>query len=246
VIHAKVTAIIPAAGQGVRMGAKKQFLKLDGIPIFVHTLRKFVACPDVDEIFMAAPREDIAAIEDILRTEKLSKEVTVIPGGTRRQDSVENCLEVLFPDTELVAVHDAVRPLVAVPLISAVIAEAARSGAAILGILSVDTVKQVERTRILSTIPRERIVLAQTPQVFRYSILRQAFAKAREDSFHGTDEASLVEHLGGEVTVVPGAVSNIKITTPEDLDLAHFYLEQERKGPVAASSRGPKPVPGRL
>ncbi len=243
-VHAKVTAIIPAAGQGVRMGAKKQFLKLDGIPIFVHTLRKFVACPDVDEIFMAAPREDIAAIEETLREEKLAKEVTVVPGGTRRQDSVENCLEVLFPDTELVAVHDAVRPLVPVALISAVIQEAARSGAAILGILSVDTVKQVERTRILSTIPRERIVLAQTPQVFRYDILRQAFTQARQDNFHGTDEASLVEHLGAEVTVVPGIASNIKITTPEDLELARFYLEQEHKGPPAAVARGLKPVHG--
>jgi 2-C-methyl-D-erythritol 4-phosphate cytidylyltransferase len=228
-----VAAIIPAAGQGVRMGSKKQFLKLDGIPIFVHTLRKFAACPDVSEIFMAAPREDIPAIEETLNAEKLSSKVTVIAGGDRRQDSVENCLGAVPSDTELVAVHDAVRPFVTPAQISAAIAEAARSGAAILGILSVDTVKQVERTRgtsttILGTIPRDRIVLAQTPQVFRCTILQQAFAKAREDNFSGTDEASLVEHLGLEVTVVPGSASNIKITTPADLDLARFYLEQER------------------
>jgi 2-C-methyl-D-erythritol 4-phosphate cytidylyltransferase len=233
VSYGNVAAVIPAAGQGVRMGGKKQFLNLAGVPIFVHTLRKFAACPDVTEIFVAAPSDDIPAIEDTLRALPIGKDVTVVPGGDRRQDSVENCLRVLRPDTALVAVHDAVRPFVTPPMISAVIAEADRTGAAILGVLSVDTVKQVQRTRITGTIPRERIVLAQTPQVFRYSILQQAFAKAREETFLGTDEASLVEHLGHEVAVVPGAASNIKITTPADLELAQFYLERERGTPAA-------------
>ena len=233
--HGRVATIIPAAGQGVRMGGKKQFLKLDGIPIFIHTLRKFAACPEVSEIFMAAPAEDISAIEETLRAERLSKEVMVVAGGNRRQDSVENCLGVLSRDTDLVAVHDAVRPFVTVALICAVIEEAARTGASILGILSVDTVKQVQQTRIVGTIPRERIVLAQTPQVFRYELLKQAFAKAREENFIGTDEASLVEHLGHEVTVVPGSERNIKITTPADLELARFYLEQERAASIAAA-----------
>ena len=233
--HGRVATIIPAAGQGVRMGGKKQFLKLDGIPIFIHTLRKFAACPEVSEIFMAAPAEDISAIEETLRAERLSKEVMVVAGGNRRQDSVENCLGVLSRDTDLVAVHDAVRPFVTVALICAVIEEAARTGASILGILSVDTVKQVQQTRIVGTIPRERIVLAQTPQVFRYELLKQAFAKAREENFVGTDEASLVEHLGHEVTVVPGSERNIKITTPADLELARFYLEQERAASIAAA-----------
>ena len=166
----------------------------------------------------------------------------MVAGGSRRQDSVENCLRAVGSDTELVAVHDAVRPFVTRALIAAVLAEAARSGAAILGILSVDTVKQVRQTRIIGTIPREHIVLAQTPQVFRCSILREAFAKAREDNFQGTDEASLVEHLGLEVTVVPGSVRNIKITTPADLELAQFYLEQERAAPQAAPPEAGKGV----
>jgi 2-C-methyl-D-erythritol 4-phosphate cytidylyltransferase len=224
----RVAAIIPAAGQGVRMGSKKQFLKLDSTPIFILTLRKFFSCPDVDEIYMAAPAEDIPVMESLLAAEGLGERVRVLPGGSRRQDSVENCLQALPSDTALVAVHDAVRPFVSTKLVAEVIAEAARSGACILGILSVDTVKQVDRTRILSTIPRERIVLAQTPQVFRFDLLRDAFAKAREENFTGTDEASLVEHLGHEVTVVMGSERNIKITTPADLELARFYLEQER------------------
>lgn len=239
----KVVSIIPAAGHGVRMGGKKQFLKLEGIPIFIHTLRKFDACNDIAEMFMAAPEDDISFIEETLRDQPLRKQVTVVAGGSRRQDSVENCLRILPVDTDLVAVHDAVRPFVSPALISAVIREAERSGAAILGILSVDTVKQVQQTRIVGTIPRERIVLAQTPQVFRYDLLKQAFAKAREESFRGTDEASLVEHLGREVTVVPGQERNIKITTPADLELARFYLEQERAAaneaePLAGTSAG--------
>lgn len=225
----KVVAIIPAAGQGVRMGFhKKQLLQLEGIPILVHTLRKFAACPEITELWIAAPAEDLAEIREIVSQEHLGGTVHVVAGGARRQDSVENCLRALSPGTDLVAVHDAVRPFVSPEQIAAVIEAASKSGAAILGILSVDTVKQVKRTRITGTIPRDRIVLAQTPQVFRFDILLRAFDKAREEGFLGTDESSLVEHLGVEVTVVPGSDRNIKITKPADLELARFYLEQER------------------
>lgn len=232
-------AIIPAAGQGVRMGGKKQFLKLGGVPIFIRTLRKIAACAEITEIFLAAPPEDIPAMEAALAAESLPKPVTVVPGGSRRQDSVENCLRILPSDTDLVVVHDAVRPFITPALIAAVVAEAARTGASILAIPSVDTVKQVRQTRIVGTIPRERIVLAQTPQVFRYELLREAFAKASEENFTGTDEASLVEHLGHEVTVVPGSERNMKITTPADLELAGFYLAQEQAGGAAERPRSP-------
>ena len=128
----------------------------------------------------------------------------------------------------MVAVHDAVRPFVDVAMIEKVIAEAAASGVAILGIVPVDTVKQVHLARIQTTISRDRLVLAQTPQVFRISLLKQAFSKAREDGFIGTDESSLVERLDVvEVRVVPGSDRNIKITKPSDLDLARHYLAEE-------------------
>jgi 2-C-methyl-D-erythritol 4-phosphate cytidylyltransferase len=195
----------------------------------VHTLRKFAACPEVTEIWIAAPSEDLAEIREIVSREHFGKDVRVVAGGARRQDSVENCLRALSPGTDLVAVHDAVRPFVTPEEITAVIETASRTGAAILGILSVDTVKQVARTRVLGTIPRDRIVLAQTPQVFRFDVLLRAFDRARDEGFSGTDESSLVEHLGVEVTVVPGSDRNIKITKPADLELAHFYLEQERR-----------------
>ena len=225
-----VAAIIPAAGQGVRMGFhKKQLLQLDGDPILVHTVRKFAACPAVTSIWIAAPPEDLGEFRKLFDQERLGKNVHVIAGGARRQDSVENCLRVLPAGTDLVAVHDAVRPFVTVEQISAAIEAAAQGGAAILGILTVDTVKQVARTRIIGTIPRDRIVLAQTPQIFRFDILRRAFEQAREEGFSATDESSLVEHLGIDVTVVPGSDRNIKITKPSDVELARFYLDQERR-----------------
>ena len=141
-------------------------------------------------------------------------------------------LRALDPDTALVAVHDAVRPFIDLETIDKVIDEAAESGAAIVGIVPVDTVKQVTRAqtskaKIRATLPRERLVLAQTPQVFRYDLLVRAFESAQNDGFTGTDESSLVERLEVEVSVVLGSDRNIKITKPSDMDLARLFLEEE-------------------
>lgn len=226
----KVVAIIPAAGLGVRMGnTRKQFLELSGTPILTLTLRRLDACPMISEIFLAVRHEDEEAVRGMIAEARIGRPVSVVQGGDTRQESVGNALRALPRDTSIVLVHDAVRPFVAVAEISAVITEAARSSGSILAVLCVDTVKQVERTLITATIPRERIVLAQTPQVFRYELLMRAFDQARRDQFIGTDEASLVERLGENVTVVPGSPRNIKITSPHDLQLAQFYLEQERQ-----------------
>ncbi len=201
---------------------------LDDAPIIVHTLRKFAASPDIWRIYVALRPSDRTLFDSFLARESFGDRIEIVDGGDYRQESVENCLLCVPADTALVAVHDAVRPFVDFDCIQRVVQEAARTGAAILGIPSVDTVKQVERTRILGTIPRERIVLAQTPQVFAYSVLKQAFERAAEDGFQATDEASLVEHLGMEVTVVMGSDRNIKITKPGDLDLARLFLTEER------------------
>jgi 2-C-methyl-D-erythritol 4-phosphate cytidylyltransferase len=132
----------------------------------------------------------------------------------------------------LVAVHDAVRPFIDLATIQEVILEAAETGAAIVGIVPVDTIKQVRRNKIHGTLPRERVILAQTPQVFRFALLQEAFQKAREDGFTATDESSLVERLEQvEVSVVLGSDRNIKITKPSDMDLARLFLEEERAAP---------------
>jgi 2-C-methyl-D-erythritol 4-phosphate cytidylyltransferase len=238
----KIAAILPAAGLGTRMGrptaektgtSRKQFMLLEGSPILVHTVRKFAACELISEIVVALRREDMEWAAELMSGQGLSTPVRVVPGGDSRQQSVDNALATLDDSFDLVAVHDAVRPFVELETIRKTVAEATRTGAAIVGIVPVDTVKQVGRgptgqVKIRSTIPRDKLVLAQTPQVFRLDLLRRAFQCAREDGFHGTDEASLVERLEQvEVSVVLGSDRNIKITKPSDMELARLFLAEE-------------------
>jgi 2-C-methyl-D-erythritol 4-phosphate cytidylyltransferase len=238
----RVAVILPAAGLGTRMGkgsaektgtSRKQFMLLEGSPILLHTVRKFVAAEGVREIVVAVRGEDLEWVGSMLAAEFPGKPVRAVEGGNSRQQSVENALGSLKPDTDLVAVHDAVRPFIDHATIQKVIEEAAETGAAIVGLPAVDTVKQVSRgtgrVHIRATMPRENLVLAQTPQVFRYDLLKRAFESARADSFVGTDEASLVERLDAEVSVVLGSDRNIKITKPGDMELAHLFYREETR-----------------
>jgi len=243
----KVFIIIPAAGLGTRMGGltagakparvtatSKQFVEIGGVPMLIHTLRKFEAVPEVSEIVLALRADDAAAFKSRLQKEGLRKKITLVEGGEHRQQSVASGLSRIAAELDdVVLVHDAVRPFVDAEIIASVIQAAARHGAAIAGLPAVDTVKQVDRTAegaiVVSTIPRARVVLAQTPQGFRYGVLKKAFDEAQADGFQGTDEASLVERTGHEVAVVMGSAQNIKITTPADLELAEFFLAQEQR-----------------
>jgi 2-C-methyl-D-erythritol 4-phosphate cytidylyltransferase len=236
----KVAVILPAAGLGTRMGkgaaektgtSRKQFMLLEGSPILMHTVRKFVASPRVSEIVVAVRADDVEWVGGMLARGFPNSPVRAVEGGNSRQQSVDNALTSIAPDTDLVAVHDAVRPFIDPETIEKVIDEAAETGAAIVGVPAVDTVKQVIRgtshVRIRSTLPREKLVMAQTPQVFRYELLKRAFEMARADGFTGTDESSLVERLDIEVSVVMGSDRNIKITKPGDMDLAHLFFRSE-------------------
>jgi 2-C-methyl-D-erythritol 4-phosphate cytidylyltransferase len=239
----KVFVIIPAAGLGTRMTsaapgkrtkpvATKQFTELDGVPVLVRTLAKFASSPDVSEIYVALRASEIEPFRKRLHDfpEIVAKNPVLVEGGEQRQGSVGNALaQISAAPGDIVLVHDAVRPFVTHEMIREVIQAAERYGAAIAGVPAVDTVKQVERTSegavIKATIPRQQVVLAQTPQGFRYEVLKKAFDEATADGFAGTDEASLVERSGHPVMVVMGASSNIKITTPADFELAEFYLK---------------------
>lgn len=239
----KVVVIIPAAGLGTRMGspgkerkpsATKQFAELGGKPILVRTLLKFAQHPQVNEIYVALRKEEIDPFRARLQQETpeiVSRNLVLLEGGDNRQQSVGNALaRVSGRDDDVVLVHDAVRPFVTDEMIHEVIAAAQKYGGAIAGVPAVDTIKQVERTPdgalIKTTIAREKVVLAQTPQGFHYAVLKKAFDEAAADGFIGTDEASLVERSGHPVAVVMGSPRNIKITTPGDLELAEFYLAQ--------------------
>lgn len=234
----RVAAIIPAAGLGTRMGAElpKQFLELDGLPIVIFTLRRLAASAAITDFFISTRADDIVFLQDKVGKAGIGRPARVIHGGDTRQQSVANALAQVDPTTEIVLVHDAVRPFVTPEQIDRVIAEARTRGAAILGIPAIDTVKEVKRSSlpadvalISATIPRERIVLAQTPQAFSYSLLRDAFRAAQQDDVTASDESALVERFGHEVFVVLGSERNLKITRPADMDLARFYLEDERR-----------------
>ncbi|HVI08421.1 MAG TPA: 2-C-methyl-D-erythritol 4-phosphate cytidylyltransferase [Candidatus Binatia bacterium] len=239
----KVIVIIPAAGLGTRMAPvpagkgkpaqpSKQFTELGGAPILIHTLRRFAAVDAVSEIWIALRENEMQGFGARLESEAkdiLKKKIQLVAGGEHRQESVANALNAVSANAgDVVLVHDAVRPFVTAEIIQDVIDAAGKYGAAIAGLPAVDTVKQVERTAegalVKATIPRAGIVMAQTPQGFRYEVIKKAFDEAAADGFTGTDESSLVERSGHEVAVVMGAPRNIKITTPADLELAEFYL----------------------
>jgi 2-C-methyl-D-erythritol 4-phosphate cytidylyltransferase len=234
----RIAAILPAAGLGTRMGAEtpKQFLELDGTPIVVHSVRRIASCTLVTDIIVATRADAVASLNERLQTERLRPAVRVVQGGDSRQDSVAQALAQVADDTEIVLVHDAVRPFVTAEQIVRVIEEARRCKAAILGIPAMDTVKEVKRASlpedvalIIGTIPRERVVLAQTPQAFATKLIKEAFARAQADGVNASDEAGLVERIGHDVHVVLGSERNMKITKPADMDLARFYLERESR-----------------
>ena len=226
-----VAAIIVAAGKGVRMqdSKRKQYLPLAGLPIIAHTLTIFGNCDLVDHIYLIIPRDDfVFCRERILNRIKPAAKVTLVAGGARRQESVYRGLQQLDPGCRIVVIHDGVRPFVQPDQITACISGAQKIGACILGIPAYDTLKQVDQSgNIVNTTARDAIWLAQTPQAFRYDLIKKAHEQARLDGYQGTDDASLVERLGAPVRIIRGSRSNIKITTKEDLEIARALLEKK-------------------
>ena len=216
----------------------KQFLTLAGVPMLVRSLRAFLAVPRVAAIYVAVRKPEIDRVQAQIAEFGLSAKVHVLEGGDIRQQSVGNALAQLVAETGcaedvVVLVHDAARPLIDPATIDRTIDAVLEHGAAIVGLPAVDTIKQVERTAhgaiITSTIPREYVVQAQTPQGFKLGLLKRVFAEAQADGFIGTDESSIAERAGVQVAVVPGTIENLKITQQGDLDLAEFFLLQREK-----------------
>ena len=221
----KVGAIIPAAGRGTRIGTAvpKQFLELQGEPLLHHTLTVFASCELIDYVILVIPRIDAdEAGKDWLNKYEIVREVVV--GGEQRQDSVYNGFNSLEESTEIVVVHDGVRPFTTPQMIAATVKEAGQHGAAITAIPVSDTIKQAADGFVERTVPRDGLWRVQTPQAFQYDLLQKAFEKAKEDSYYGTDEGALIEYLGKRVKIVSGSELNIKITRKEDLILCESLL----------------------
>ncbi len=219
-------AIIVAGGRGTRMGAEipKQLLLLGGKTILERTLLPFLGCEAVGCIVVTVAEEIRGTVEELFRGLDGGERVTVVRGGTERQESVWNGLSALPKGTEVVTVHDAVRPFVTARLIAGCIESAARYGAVTVARPIKETVKVVENGVVVETLDRSRLRLTQTPQAFRTGLLVRAHERAREDGFAGTDDCMLVERLGAPVHVIEGTDTNIKITTPADLLLAGAIL----------------------
>lgn len=217
------TAIIPAAGIGARMHADraKQMLELGGVPVLVHTLHRFQHCDAIDQVILILQPNLTSEVLGLISRHGLTKVARVVGGGAERQDSVYRGLQVVKEETAgVVVVHDAVRPFVRPEEIRAVIERAEATGAALMALAATDTIKQVKSGRVQKTLDRRRIYYAQTPQAFRFAIIREAFERAYADHFMATDESQLVERTGHRVSVVEGSPINIKITRPFDLRFA--------------------------
>jgi 2-C-methyl-D-erythritol 4-phosphate cytidylyltransferase len=235
-LHAVPAIAASASVAGMPAPAPKQFLLIGGKPILIHTLEAFLAVDRVDAIYVAVKPQEMERVRQQIDKANLSQsaQIFVVEGGDTRQDSVAKALAEVggrykAAADDVVLVHDAVRPLIDPATIGRTIDAVLKHGAAIVGLPAVDTIKQVERTAdgalVSSTIPRERVVQAQTPQGARYATLQRAFDEAAADEFQGTDEASLLERAGIPVVVVAGSARNFKVTQPGDLELAEFYLE---------------------
>jgi 2-C-methyl-D-erythritol 4-phosphate cytidylyltransferase len=222
-----IAAIVVAAGQGSRFGGDvpKQFLLLKDRPLLAHSLLSMENHPAVAEIVVVAAPEWKNHIEqEIISRFAIRKVSAIVPGGKERQDSVSAGLSAVSQSYEFVAVHDAVRPLFSPQVLDRTIDGCQDVDACIPAIIPRDTIKQVSENRVVRTLPRETLRLAQTPQVFRRSVLIKAFQHAKTHGLSGTDEAALVEASGGTVSWVPGDEFNLKITTPLDLKIAEILV----------------------
>ncbi|HEY4612857.1 MAG TPA: 2-C-methyl-D-erythritol 4-phosphate cytidylyltransferase [Bacteroidota bacterium] len=226
----KVTVIVPAAGAGSRVGGtvKKQFVLLRNKPVLVHTLQRFEHCPDVDEIAVAVPEESIVEMEKLVSHYRLHKVSRVVVGGARRQDSVYHALRgLVLKDSDIVLVHDGVRPFVQPKQISQLVKACRSHDAVVLAVQPKDTVRRSNGGGFFDqTLDRSALWLVQTPQVFKARLLLKAFERARKDKFYSTDEVALVERLGVKAKIIEGSYDNIKITTQEDLELGLLILER--------------------
>ncbi len=228
-----VTAVFPAAGQGRRMnvGMNKVFLELAGKPILVHTLLRFSASSEIDNLVVVVAEEDVSSIRRLLSHVPGLKPFQVVAGSTERQYSIANGLAVVPEEADIVLVHDAARPLTSVATIDGVVQAAREVGGAVAAVPAKSTIKLVDEDGVVvKTPPRDKVWEVQTPQGFRKDILFAAYQKAKEDGFLGTDDSSLVERLAVPVKVVASDYKNIKVTTPEDLLIAEVFLKEEGDG----------------
>jgi 2-C-methyl-D-erythritol 4-phosphate cytidylyltransferase/2-C-methyl-D-erythritol 2,4-cyclodiphosphate synthase len=227
----KTVAIIPAGGAGKRLKAQvaKQYLFLDHMPVLVHTLKAFQRTKVIDEIIVVLPQDDVLLTQkQFIDKYGITKIITIVVGGKERQDSVRNGLTAISGKCDVVVIHDAVRPFVTEKMIRQVVAAAKTTGAASVGVKAKDTIKETKKyNMVAATIPRHNLWMTQTPQAFKFELLKKAYKTAYDEKYYGTDDASLVERIGKKVKMIEGSYENIKITTSEDLIMAEALMKRK-------------------
>lgn len=224
----KVVAIVAAAGQGKRLGqtTPKQFLEIQGKPVFIYTLEKFDLCGDVDEVILVVQAGQIKKAQNCIDMWHIQKVKKIVEGGTERQDSVQNGIGEIPGGTGFVVIHDAVRPFVSVEKIIEVIRMAKKEGAAILAVPVKNTIKFGEDGQVKKTLERKSLWSIQTPQVFRTDWIKRSYTEARQHRISATDDAFLLERLGYPIQIVEGEEQNIKITSAMDLFIAEKWINE--------------------
>ncbi|GBE04660.1 MAG TPA: 2-C-methyl-D-erythritol 4-phosphate cytidylyltransferase [Nitrospirae bacterium] len=227
----KVVAIVPAAGIGQRFSGsvRKSLASVAGMPVLIHTLKRLQQAGPVTEIIPVVRTEDTDRVSEMVREYELDKIRRVVPGGRERQDSVYNALKQIKEES-VVMVHDGVRPVISTELIEKLIKELDGFDGVVPAVPVKDTLKKAgDDGTVLSTEARDKLWSVQTPQVFPLNVIKKAYDSAFAEGFYATDDSALVERTGGRVRIIEGSPFNIKITTPEDLDMVEFLLAFTRK-----------------
>jgi len=223
----RAVAIVPAAGIGRRFDGtiRKTFVSLNGIPLLIHTLKRLQDAAVITEIIPVLKEADIQAGSELFKRYKITKVKCIAPGGKERQDSVFNGLHFIKDNRAVVLIHDGARPFLEPKTVRSALRALSGCDGVVIGVLPKDTIKEIEGELIRKTLNRDTLIAAQTPQIFFYQPLLEAYEKAMKESFYATDDAALVEWNGGRIKVVKGEYTNIKITTPEDLVIAEAFLK---------------------
>lgn len=225
----KTVAIVPAAGIGRRFDGtvRKTFVAINGTPLLIHTLKRLQSCAAITEIIPVLKEDDLEKWSEVIDANGLSKVKRIVPGGRERQDSVYNALKILHEES-LVLIHDGVRPLFPARLVERLINEINGFDGIVPALTVKDTIKVIDADSVVvSTEDRSKLQAVQTPQVFSLRIIKEAYNRAYADGFYATDDAALVERIGGRVKVIEGSPFNIKVTTPEDLEMAQYLIKEQ-------------------
>ncbi len=221
-----IIAVVPSAGIGKRFGGKtcKTFVTLGGKPLFLWALDALSAAREVKEIIPVIKEDDMEYALDLFEKYSIPKIKRIAPGGAERQDSVYHGLNLIEDDRCIVLVHDGVRPLLEPSVITVAAKQLTDCDGVVVGVPVKDTIKEAVEGKVKKTLARERLWSVQTPQMFPYKTIREAYGRAMKESFYSTDDSALVEKYGGTIKVVMGSYTNIKVTTPEDLEIAELFL----------------------